>query len=169
MSTVASRIELGTKRFQVNTAALALAAAVTVTPAVVAPMVSQAAPPALSSASSVLTWGFDALDSALIARDNNKPSAAAVGDAPPTPAQLLQYLVQGIATGISDVARGVTVIAGTAVYTALAFTGGLITTVGGFLPGPIGDFIAGIGNAFINTANVIAQAIHVGPYATSAP
>lgn len=162
--TTTSRFELGAKKLQAGTAALAIAAAATITPVVV----SHAAPlaPAAVRSAPVLTWGFDALDTALLARENNGPQAAAVGEAP-TPAQLLQYLVQGVADGIAGIARGVVVIGGTVAYVAVAFTGGLITTIGSFLPGPIGDLVVGFGNTVSNVANVIAESLRVGPYATS--
>lgn len=163
--TTAEKFSISVNKRQLGTAVVALTAAATITP-VIAPMVSHAAPPSLVSSAPVLTWGFDALDTALLARENNNgPQAAVVGEAP-SPAQLLQYLVQGIADGMAGIARGVVVIGGTIVYAAIAFTGGLITTIGNFLPGPIGDIVVGLGNTVNTVANVIAEALRVGPYAT---
>lgn len=157
------------KQFQVGTAAIALAAAVSLTPVLANanPALPQA--PALAPVASVLTFGYDQLDSAILAQANNGNSTAAVpgASAVPTPGELLQYLVQGIATGISDITRGVVVIGGTAVYVTVAFTGGLITTVGNFLPGPLGAFFVNVGTGVENAANAIAEALRVGPYATS--
>lgn len=163
--TFADALHTSTRKFQVGTAVLALATAAAVTP-VVAPVVSHAAP--LVTAAPVLTWGFDQLDAALIAADNDNGSAASTSAVPganvvgatPTPVELLQYLVQGIA-------RGVELVVGTPVYVAIAFTGLVITTVGGFLPGPIGDFVVGVGTTVNNVANSVAAALRVGPYGTS--
>lgn len=167
--TTSSRIELGAKKLQAGTAALAIATAAAITP-----VVSQAAPlaPVAVRSGPVLTWGFDALDAGLIARDNkNGPQAAASANAnvnaAPSPGQLLQYLVQGVAQGISGIARGVVVIGGTVAYVGVAFTGGLITALGNLLPGPIGDLLVNVGTTVSNIANAIAEAIHIGPYATS--
>jgi len=157
------------KQFQVGTAAIALAAAVSLTPVLANanPALPQA--PSLAPVASVLTFGYDQLDSAILAQENNDKTAAVPGaSAVPTPGELLQYLVQGIGTGISDITRGVVVIGGTAVYVTVAFTGGLITTVGNFLPGPIGDFFVNVGTGVENVANTIAEALRVGPYATFA-
>lgn len=164
--TTAAKLSNSVNKMHLGAAAVALTAAATITP-VVAPIVSQAAPPSVASSAPVLTWGFDALDPGLLARMNdNGPRAAVVGESP-TPAQLLQMMIQGIATGISDIARGAVVVVGTAAYVAIAFTGGIITTIGNFLPGPIGDFVSNLGTAVNNVANVIAEALRVGPYATS--
>lgn len=156
------------KQFQVGTAAIALAAAVSLTPVLANanPTLPQA--PSLATAASVLTFGYDQLDAAILAQQNDDKTAAVPGaSAVPTPAELLGYLVQGIADGIQGIIRGGVVIVGTTAYVAIAFTGGLITTVGNFLPGPIGDFIVGVGTGVENVANTVAQALRVGPYATS--
>ena len=114
----------------------------------------------------VLTWGSDDLDPALLAQLNDNPRAAAVAAAPGPIAQLVQYLVQGIAEGISGIVRGTVVIVGTTAYVGLAFTGGVITTVGDILPGPIGNLVTNIGEATTNVANTVAEALRVGPYGT---
>lgn len=181
----------------ITTLAVAAAATITpmVAPAVsqAAPLPSAPLPAAPApGAAPQLIWGFDEVPAALVPAPspapapapapipgNNKPApaAAAVGGnavvgsavgAAPTPAQLLQYLVQGIATGVQGIVRGGVVIVGTTAYVAIAFTGGVITTVGNFLPGPVGDFIVGLGNSVNNAANTVAAALRVGPYATSA-
>lgn len=172
MTTIGNTLLVGTKKFQISTAAVAIAAAAAITP-VVAPVVSHAAP--LLTAAPVLTWGFDEVDAALIFGDNDGGQNAAASAVPgadvaspaPSPAQLLQYLVQGIADGIAGIVRGAVVIGGTITYVAIAFTGGLITTVGNFLPGPVGDFFVGVGDSVNNVANAVAEALRVGPYATS--
>lgn len=159
------------RQIQMSTAALVTAAAVGLTPVLANahPTLPQA--PSLAPIASVLTWGFNELDTAQLALDNDgNPAAAAVPGASAvgaSPGQLLQYLVQGIADGIAGIVRGAVVIAGTITYVALAFTGGLITTVGGFLPGPLGDFFVNVGTGFNNVANAVAEALRVGPYATS--
>jgi len=160
MSTAKTTLLIGARKVQISSAALAIASAAAITP-VIAPAISQAAPAV--TAAPVLTWGFDQLDSALIAadNDNNGPAAAAAAVAAyPTPVELLQYLVQGIA-------RGLELVIGTPVYTAVAFTGGLFTFAGDLLPGPLGDFFVSIGTTVDNVANTIAQALRVGPYATT--
>lgn len=166
----------GAKKVQVGAAALAVVAAAAITPVMV-PMVSHAAP--LVSAAPVLTWGFDEVDAALIIGDNDNkdtgaavaPSAAVIGGsavgASQTPIELIGYLIQGIADGISDIARAVVDIAGTTVYVAIAFTGGVITTVGDFLPGPVGNLLVNVGTTVNNVANAVAEALKVGPYATA--
>lgn len=151
---------ISAKRIQVSAAAMAVAATTALAPVIV-PTVSHAAP--ILTAAPVLTWGYDQLDAALIATDNDNgsaattvtPGASAVG-ATPTPAELLQYLVTGIARGVVD-------IVGTPVYVAVAFTGLVFTTVGTFIP-----FLAPVGAAINNAANSIAAALRVGPYGTSA-
>lgn len=156
------------RRFDSGTAVLAVTTVVMITP-VVAPAASHAAP-LVPTAAPVLTWGSDDVEAALANGDNprNKQSLAAGAATPggkavgaaPTPFELLQELVQGIA-------RAFEVVIGTTVYIAIAFTGGVITAVGDFLPGPVGDVIASLGNSVTNVANAIAEAIHVGPYSTS--
>lgn len=98
-------------------------------------------------------------------------SANAVGA---TPGELIGYLVQGIADGINEIGQAVQSIVragvdivGTTVYVAVAFTGGVITAVGNFLPGPIGNVITQVGNVVNNVSNAIAEALRVGPYATA--
>ena len=97
-------------------------------------------------------------------------SANAVGA---TPGELIGYLVQGIADGINEIGQAIQSIVragvdivGTTVYVAVAFTGGVSTTVGDFLPGPIGNVITQVGNVVNNVSNAIAEALRVGPYAT---
>ena len=170
----ASRIELGSRKFQAGAAAVAVATAAAITP-----VISHAAPmgplaPVTARTGPVLTWGFDAVDPGLLARVNRVAprgeagaNANATVTAGPTPGQLIRTLIQGIATGIQGVVRGVTVIVGTAAYVGLAFTGGVISAVGSILPGPLGTLLVGAGNAVNNIANALAEAIHVGPYATA--
>ncbi|MFM8599799.1 MAG: hypothetical protein ACKOB8_12465 [Mycobacterium sp.] len=157
-------INAAVNKLQIGTAAVPLPAAAANTP-VAAQADKFALAPSLSNAGPVLTWGYDQLDAALIAQQNDGPRAAAVGA---TPAELLQYLVQGIADGIAGIVRGTVVIVGTTAYVAIAFTGGLITTVGNFLPGPVGDALVNFGTAVDNVANAVAEALRVGPYATFA-
>ena len=156
-------------KFQAGTAALAVAAAASLTP-VIAQADSFALDTQLASPAQVLTWGSDDLDPTLLAQLNDAKAAAPAGAAVTAgPIQtLLQYLVQGIATGVRGIVRGTVVIVGTTAYVGLAFTGGVITAVGNILPGPIGNIITNVGQATTNVANALAEAIHVGPYGTVA-
>ncbi|MCW1960062.1 MAG: hypothetical protein KIH64_016255 [Mycobacterium sp.] len=163
MTTASAKLQLGV-------ATMAVAAAAAIAP-VVAP-ISHAAP-SIPAPAQVLVWGSDDLDPALLAQLNDAPEAAAVGvtanAATPGPiAQLIIYTVQGIAKGIQGVARGTVVVGGTVVYASLAFTGGVLTTVGNVLPGPIGNVFTNIGEATTQVANNVAEAIHIGPYGTVA-
>lgn len=162
----------------------------TVTP-VVSPVVAQAAPAA--TAAPVLTWGEDELDAALVieptvivptptptpgGNDDSPTGAAAaapwvnywpgnaVGPAP-GPAELIQVLVQAIADGIAGIVQGAVAIVGTTAYVAIAFTGGVITAVGDFLPGPLGQVLVNMATSVNNVANTVAEVLRVGPYATS--
>lgn len=145
-------------KVQFAAAGLAVATAITFSP-----VAAQANPfpiaPALTLGSG-LVWGYDPVDTDVLARENPAAASASIVGAAPTPAELLQYLVTGIA-------RGIELTVGTPFYVAIAFTGGLITTLGGFLPGPLGAFVTGLGDTVNNIANSIAVALRVGPYATS--
>lgn len=127
---------------------------------VVTPTPAQAAPQTVAD----LTWGSTPLDPVLVAQLNE----AAVTETEDKPiATLIKYLVEGIAIGVQGIVRGTVVIVGTGVYVSLAFTGGVIATAGGFLPGPVGTWLVNVGDATIELANDIAQIIHVGPYGTA--
>jgi hypothetical protein len=75
---------------------------------------------------------------------------------------LLQELIRGIAGGVQGILRESVVIVGTPTNAATAFMGGVITTVGNFLPGPLGNLLVNPGT---NLTNAIAEALRAGPYA----
>lgn len=128
--------------------------------------------PSLVPSASVLTWGYDQLDSQLLAQINNAAAApTAAVNASPTAGPvvtLIRYLVNGIATGIATIVRGTVIVAATIAYVSLAFTGGVLTTIGNILPGPLGQVATYFGTASTNVANDIAQRFRVGPYGTFA-
>ena len=156
-----------TAKMQLGAAGLALAAVASFAP-IVAQADSFATAPPLRAASAV-TWGYDELDTALLARLNGAAEAAAVG-AQASPEQLTEYLIDGIRTGILEIARGTTVIVGTTTYVALAFTGGVFSYVGDVLTNlPIigqfaGQALINVGNFFDEIATGVAKATRVGPY-----
>lgn len=160
MTTASAKIQFGA-------AGLAVAAVAAFTP-MVAQADSFALAPSLPAPAQVLTWGTDDLDPVLLAQINDAaPAASATANATAGPiATLIQELVQGIALGVKGIVRGTVVIVGTTAYVGLAFTGGVFTTVGNILPGPIGNLATNIGTGFNNAANNLAEAIHVGPYGT---
>jgi len=128
--------------------------------------------PSLIPSTAVLTWGSDPLDSTILAMINEAAAASptAAVDVSPTAGPvvtLIDYLVNGIATGIAAIIRGTVVIGATITYVSLAFTGGVLTTIGNILPGPLGEVATYFGTATTNVANDIAQRFRVGPYSTA--
>jgi hypothetical protein len=160
MSTATVKLRLGA-------AGLAVATAAAVTP-----VIAQADPfaltPSLVPSTTVLTWGSAELDPQLLALINNTAAPTAAADPTAGPVvTLIQYLVNGIATGIAAIIQGTVTIAATITYVSLAFTGGVLTTIGNILPGPLGDLSSYFGTAATNVANDVAQRFNVGPYSTS--
>lgn len=162
MSTATVKLRLGA-------AGLAVATAAAVSP-VIAQADSFALAPSLVSSPTVLTWGYDQIDPQLLAMINNAAAPTAAVEVDPTAGPvvtLIQYLVDGIATGIATIIQGTITIAATVTYVSLAFTGGVLTTIGNILPGPLGDLSTYFGTATTNVANDVAQRFNVGPYSTS--
>lgn len=160
-----------TVNVRLGAAGLAVATAAAFSP-VIAQADSFAMTPSLVPSSAVLTWGYDQLDSALLAQISSaaadSPTAAVEVDPTAGPVvTLIQYLLDGIATGIATIIRGTVVIGATITYVSLAFTGGVLTTIGNILPGPLGEVATYFGTATTDVANDIAQRFRVGPYSTA--
>lgn len=153
-------------KVQLAAAGLAVATAAALTP-VIAQADTFKLAPEFDSSAQVLIWGSDDLEPALLAQLNEaaSPSAAAVSATPI--ADLIRSLVQSIGLAVQGVVRGTTVVVGTTVYASLAFTGGVLTTVGNILPGPIGTVFTNVGDATTNAAIAVAEALRVGPYGTA--
>ncbi|MCX2934607.1 hypothetical protein ORI20_30520 [Mycobacterium sp. CVI_P3] len=130
-------------KFQVGTAALALAAAASL------PAIAQAAP-SLGGAATA------SVDSVVI------PSASATTSC--TPGALGCYLVEGAVAGTQALVRGVVIYVGTVAYVLVDGTGEILKFVGGILPGPVGDFFDNVGDGVLAFGNTIAETFHVGPY-----
>jgi hypothetical protein len=156
-----------TAKVQLAAAGLAVATAAAFTP-LIAQADTFSLAPEFDTSAQVLIWGSDDLDPALLAQLNEAaaPSAAAVTATPI--ADLIRSLVQSIGLAVQGVVRGTTVVVGTTVYATLAFTGGVLTTVGNILPGPIGNVFTNVGDATTNAAIEVARALRVGPYGTVA-
>lgn len=156
MSTAVA-LQSGARRFQIGTAALAVAAAATITP-----VVAHAGPSLAPFAENV---GSAA---SLVINPVITPSASVVTDPCATASfKLGCYTVEGAIAGTQAIVRGVVVYVGTVAYVLVAATGELLKVVGNILPGPVGDFFTNIGDGVSVVANNIAEALHVGPYLTS--
>jgi hypothetical protein len=141
---------------QVTTAALAVAAAAAITPAV-----AQAAPTIAPFSQAGLG------DSALLLVDS-PVIAPAVGSATPgankvasanasTPSQVVQIFISGFVDAARNATQAGIQYFGTFVYGGLAFTGLAFNAFG----------LTQIGNQFDAAANNVARAIKIGPYGTS--
>lgn len=156
MST-AFALQSGARRFQIGTAALAVAAAATITP-----VVAHAGPSLAPFAQNVGSAASLVVDPVIV------PSANAVTDPCATANfKLGCYTVQGAIAGTQAIVRGVVVYVGTVAYVLVAATGELLQAVGNILPGPVGDFFTNVGDGVSAFANNIAETLHVGPYQTS--
>lgn len=156
MSTAVA-LQSGARRFQIGAAALAVAAAATITP-----VAAHAGPSLAPFAENV---GSAA---SLVINPVITPSANAAADPCSTASFTLGcYAVQGAIAGTQAIVRGVVVYVGTAAYVLVAATGELLKLVGNILPGPVGDFFTNVGDGVSVFANNIAEALHVGPYQTS--
>jgi hypothetical protein len=151
-------------KFQVGVAAMAIATAATVTP-----VMAQAAPNAVTFAegigSSVDQYIQPVIDV------SPRSSVAAVTAAPVCTTTdigcVLGQALQGVGQGLNQVVVAFTTAAGTVVYATLSIAGGIITTVGAALPGPIGAAISAVGQAFLTGAESVAKTVHIGPYSTA--
>lgn len=159
MSTAAT-LQFGAKRLQISTAALAVAAAATLTP-----VVAHAGPSLAPFAESIGGAASLVIDPVVVPSGN--ASASAVTD-PCTTAnfKLGCYAVEGAIAGTQAIVRGVVVFVGTTAYVFVAATGELLKAVGNILPGPVGDFFTNVGDGVTAFANNIAETFHVGPYLT---
>jgi hypothetical protein len=141
MSTVA----VATKKFQIGTAALAVAAAATLTP-----VVAQAAPGLGAAAAG-------AVSSVVVNATPTDPCTTANF-------KLGCYVVQGAVAGTTAIVRGAVIYVGTIAYVLVEGTGQLLKFIGSILPGAIGDIFTNVGDGVSAFANNIGQAFRVGPY-----
>lgn len=152
-TSAASKFSAMSTKLQVGTAAVAVAAAASITPAV-----AHAAPSLAPFSQNVGNAAQLLIDPTVILPGSNKkaaavPSASATSD--PSP---IEIFVDGLGQGLSHVIQGTVQFWGSFVYGGLAFTGTILNIFG---PNPVGDF-------FLTAANNVAIAIHIGPYNTSA-
>ncbi|MBB3607024.1 TRAP-type mannitol/chloroaromatic compound transport system substrate-binding protein [Mycolicibacterium sp. BK556] len=153
-------------KLQVGTAAVAVAAAAAITPAV-----AHAAPSLASFTEGVGNSAELLVDPVVIVAQpaaaatpgSNKVAAAAATP----PAQVIQIFISGFVDAAQSAIQAGVQYFGTFVYGGLAFTGLAFNLAGQILPGPIGDAFTNIGNGFDNAATNVAKAIKIGPYSTS--
>lgn len=161
MSTVA----IATKKFKVSSAALAVAAAATLTP------VAAQAAPSFAPLAGIGSSASSNVDSVVIPNPAASTSGNAVASATPTENCLATanfklgcYLVQGAVVGTGILVRGAIVWVGTIAYVAIEGTGQLFKLVGNILPGPIGGFFTNVGDGVSTFGTNFAKTWHVGPY-----
>ena len=152
-----SAVATATKKFQLGSAALAVAAAATLTP-----VVGQAAP-SFAPLAGIGSSASSVVDSVII------PNASATASVVVDPCvaanfKLGCYTVQGAIAGTRAIVRGVVVYVGTIAYVLVQGTGELLKAVGNILPGPLGNFFTNVGDGVSAFANNIAVTLHVGPY-----
>ncbi len=148
MTTSAAR-KFSTK-LQVSTAAVAVAAAAAITPAVAhaAPSIAPFSQDLGSAAS------LPGLESVVILPGSNKKAAA---NATPAPV-IIQTFIGGFVNAAQSAILAGAQYFGTWVYGGLAFTGLVFNTFG----------LTQIGDQFDNAAWAVAKAVKIGPYSTSA-
>lgn len=163
-----------TNKFQIGAAALAVAAAATLTP-----VAAQAAPSfAPFSLAGLGGSATDTVSSPVIPGHGRAPAAAAAASSSPSASattnpcttanfKLGCYLVAGATQGTYAIVRGVVIYVGTVAYVAVEATGQVLKLMGSFLPGAIGTFFTNVGNGVSTIANNIAETLHVGPYLPS--
>ncbi|AQT78739.1 hypothetical protein B1R94_04975 [Mycolicibacterium litorale] len=145
-------------KFQVGTAALALATAASVTP-----VIAHASPSIAPFVQGVGDSASLVIDSPVV------PTAAASAAVTADPCSTVNfklgcYAVQGAVDGTMAIVRGVGIFVGTTVYVVVAATGEIFKAVGSFLPGQLGEFFTNVGDGVSAFANDFAQRFHVGPY-----
>ncbi|APE16666.1 hypothetical protein BOH72_16885 [Mycobacterium sp. WY10] len=130
-----------------STAAVAVAAAAAITPAV-----AHAAPTIAPFSENVGNSAQALIDPVVILPGSNKKAAA---NATPAP-----VIIQNFLGGFVDAAQSAVLATaqyfGTWVYGGLAFTGLVFNTFG----------LTQIGDQFDAAANAVARAVHIGPYNT---
>jgi hypothetical protein len=134
-------------KFQVGTAALAIATAATITPAV-----SHAAPSLVSFAEGIGNSVSGTVDSVVV------PTASASATTSCTPGAIGCYLVEGAIAGTQAWVRGATIYIGTALYVIVEGTGLVLKAFG----------LTQLSDGVLGFANNIAEAFKVGPYLTGA-
>ncbi|MGY4712344.1 hypothetical protein ACXDF8_22755 [Mycolicibacterium sp. CBM1] len=145
-------------KFQVGTAAVAVAAAASLTP-----VIAHAAPSIASFTEGLGNSAEQLLQPVVVSAAASATPVCTTSDIPCVLAQTLQ----GVGQGLTSVVVGFVTVGGSVVYATLAITGGVIKAVGDALPGPIGDAISAAGQAFITGADNVARVIHIGPYSTA--
>lgn len=154
MTTVATKFSGFTTNFKVGTAAVAVAAAATLTPTLAH------ATPSISPFMEGVGNSVSALVDPVI-----YPSAAS--SCATADFSLGCYAVEGAVAGTQQIVRGFVVVVGTTAYVLVAATGEFLKFIGNVLPGPLGDFFTNVGNGVSAFANTIAQNLQVGPYQTA--
>lgn len=136
-------------KLQVSTAAVAVAAAAAITPAV-----AHAAPSLAPFAQNVGNSAAELIDPTVIIATpgSNKKAAASA-----TPSEVIQTFISGFTLAFQNGALAIAQYFGTWGYGGLAFTGLVFDAFG----------LTQIGDGFENAANSIARAIKIGPYSTS--
>jgi len=143
-------------KMQVTTAAVAVAAAAAITPAVAhaAPSIAPFSQAGLGDSALLL------VDSPVIAPapkaatpGANKAASANAS----TPQQVVQTFISGFVDAANNAIQAGVQYFGTFVYGGLAFTGLVFNAFG----------LTQIGDGFDNAANNVARAIKIGPYGTS--
>ncbi len=153
MTTASKFAGLSTK-LQVSTAAVAVAAAAAITPAV-----AHAAPSLAPFSENVGNSAELLVDSPVISKAavSATPGSNKKAVASETPSQVIQTFISGFTLAAQNGIKAVTQYFGTFVYGGLAFTGLAFNAFG----------LTQIGNGFINASNNVAAAIKIGPYSTS--
>ncbi len=163
MST-ANVVQFGTKRLQLSTAALVVAAAATLTP-----VVAHAGPSLAPFAENIGSAASLVVNPVIVPSNSANASASVVTDPCATANfKLGCYTVEGAVAGTQAIVRGVVVYVGTVAYVFVQATGELLKAIGNILPGPVGNFFTNVGNGVSAFATNIAQTFHVGPYLTGA-
>jgi hypothetical protein len=160
MTTFVAKYSNVTTRFQVGTAAVAIAAAATLTPALAH------ATPNISPFMENIGAGISSLVDPVV-YPFAAPATAAASPCASADFSLGCYAVEGFAAGTQAIVRGAVVYVGTAAYVVVAGTGQIFKVLGSFLPGPIGAFFTSVGNGISAFANQIAITFQVGPYQTA--
>lgn len=150
-TSAASKFSAMSTKLQVGTAAVAVAAAAAITPAV-----AHAAPSLTPFAQNVGNSAQLLVDpSVIIATPGSNKKAAA--NATPAPV-IIQTFIGGFVNAAQSAILATAQYFGTWVYGGLAFTGLVFNTFG----------LTAIGDTLDNAAWAVAKAVHIGPYATSA-
>lgn len=149
---VGTKFSAMSTKFQVGTAAIAIATAATLTPAI-----GHAAPNLSLIAEGVGNSISSTIDSVVVPKAAASASASASSTCPPGAVGC--YLVEGLVAGTQAWVRGTTIYIGTVLYVIVEATGQILKAF---------PFLAPVADGVLAFANNIAQTFHVGPYLTGA-